>query len=891
MLVGDFEEHPDDPTAGQNHPVLGSTAINPGDWHHAAMTYDGSCWQLYLDGYPETDGTNCPLEPPNHDSECGFAIGAAQTDDGWIDGHFSGLLDEVRLWNRALSHNEILANMHLQIEADADLLGRWALNAADGFVTNDSTGNGRHGLVVGADWNDSDLLRLSGQTCLTTGGQTWIRTYGGNGDELAQASASSPDLGHIIAGSAADRSDSLLLSLDDAGAVRWQTTIGGPGQDEIRDIRITSDGEIVAAGSTAAPGNGDMNLWVIKLNGSGDIVMQKEYGGDGEDEARGLLEAPDGALIVAGSTTSFGAGDQDVWILKLSSSGVIEWQQAYGESANEAAHAIVAAGDGGFAVAGWTDASGSRDVWMLRLDDQGAIIWQKRYGGAMADEARDLLHTSDGGFLIASESASFGTDSNPDVWLLKLDAGGVIEWQRSIEAGGATVLNALHATSDGGIIAGGKVQSNPADAEDLWLMKLDLLGQVQWQRAYGGDLHESAAAILETFDGGYLAAGTTESYGVRQKDVWILKLDDSGEVDEQCALGEEPAVILAYPPATGIESAAAISVSTAASGDTGVTVRAGTAVSSEQCRGLDSDNDGIRDGVDNCCRIPNSVQQDDDTDGTGNLCDNCPSVFNPAQLETDLDGWGDSCDNCALVSNPDQSDADSDDAGDACDNCLDTPNPEQADPDGDGLGDACDNCPAVANVLQTDSDRDGVGNSCDICPAHFDPSQDDPDVDGFGTPCDNCPYDYNAEQSDQDGDGSGDACDNCVRLVNTSQSDSDSDSQGDVCDLNDGLIYVSCIDVETVAWQDEAGHDTWNIYRGDLDRLQSAGIYTQLPGSTPGADQECGLVQSVLTDILIPGPGQTWFYLVTGTASGDEGDLGLDSQGDIRTNTQPCIPD
>jgi hypothetical protein len=891
MLVGDFEEHPDDYTPGQNHPVLGSTAISPGNWHHAAMTYDGSCWQLYLDGYPETDGTNCPHEPPNYESGCGFAIGTAQTHHGWIDGHFSGLLDEVRLWNRALSHHEILANMHMQIEADADLLGRWALNTADGFLTHDSTGNERHGVVVGATWNDSDILRLRGQTCLTAGGQTWIRTYGGNADELALASASSPDLGHIIAGSITDKSDSLLLSLDEAGAVRWQTSIGGPGRDEISDIRITSDGEIVGVGSTAAPGNGNRNLWVIKLNGSGDIVMQKEYGGDGEDEASGLLEAADGGFVVAGSTTSFGFGAQDVWILKLSSSGIVEWQQAYGDSANEAAHAIAAAGDGGFVVAGWTDAPGSRDVWVLRLDDQGAIIWQKRYGGAMADEARALVRTSDGGFVIAAESASFGTDSNPDVWLMKLDADGVIEWQRSIEAGGAAVLNALHATSDGGIIAGGGVQPNPLDAEDLWVMKLDLLGQVQWQRAFGGDLYDSAAAILETFDGGYLVTGTTESYGVRQRDMWALRLDDAGEVDEQCALGEQPPAVLASPPVTGIETAATVSASTAAYGDTGATARAGGVVPSEQCRGLDSDNDGIRDGVDNCCGIPNRVQQDDDTDGAGNICDNCPSVFNPAQLETDLDGVGDSCDNCALVFNPDQGDADSDDTGDACDNCIDIPNPEQTDPDSDGLGDACDNCPAVANAQQTDSDNDGVGNSCDNCLAHPNAGQEDPDEDGFGTACDNCPYDYNAAQDNQDGDGSGDACDNCVRLGNTSQSDLDSDSQGDACDLNDGLIYILCNDVETVAWQNEAGHDMWNIYRGDLDRLQSTGIYTQLPGSIPGADQECGLVQSYLMDAISPESGIVWFYLVTGTASGDEGDLGLDSQGDLRANTQPCVPD
>jgi hypothetical protein len=281
----------------------------------------------------------------------------------------------------------------------------------------------------------------------------------------------------------------------------------------------------------------------------------------------------------------------------------------------------------------------------------------------------------------------------------------------------------------------------------------------------------------------------------------------------------------------------------------------------------------VCDGLRNDCNAAGwpalgGLERDDDGDGyaeCGGDCADADASRNPGALET-----------CNAKD-------------DDCDGRIDEDNVGE-DSDGDGIHNLCDNCSLIANGNQSDSDRDGVGDACDGCPTMSDRLQADSDHDGVGDACDNCRTMNNPYQDDNDHDLVGDACDNCGGLANTSQGDLDRDGVGDACDAADGLIYLmpSSAGPNYVEWQQEAGYQGWNVYRGSLLVLRTGGGYTQAIGSNPLAGRFCHLSTPYVLDLTVPQPGKAAFYLVSGVASGVEGSLGTDSSGAARPNTNPC---
>ncbi|MDI6755314.1 MAG: hypothetical protein QME78_13085 [Thermodesulfobacteriota bacterium] len=323
----------------------------------------------------------------------------------------------------------------------------------------------------------------------------------------------------------------------------WAKTFGGVNEDVAHSVQQTTDGGYIVAGGTSSSGAGFADFWIIKLNPNGEIDWQKTFYESNDDVAKSIQQTSDGGYIVAGQSSSLGNPLGDIWILKLNSNGDIDWQYFFGESGSSIANDICEIQGGGFIVAGNTNrlglGAGRADVWILKLDASGNPLpwWPKMYGGTNDDTAYSIQQTSDGGFIVAGETYSYG-DGYADVWILKLDVNGTVLWQNTFGGTNYDRAYSIEQTTDGYIVAG-ETSSSGAGSADVWVLKLDVNGapQTGWPKTYGGVYRDAAYSIRQTSDGGFIIAGETSSSGAGNADFWILKLNASGDIVWQKTYG------------------------------------------------------------------------------------------------------------------------------------------------------------------------------------------------------------------------------------------------------------------------------------------------------------------------------------------------------------------
>ena len=355
-------------------------------------------------------------------------------------------------------------------------------------------------------------------------------------------------------------------------SVQWQKTFGGSGNDYTTSMKQTSDGGYIVAGYTNST-NGDVtgnhggyDYWVIKLNSTGSLEWQKTYGGSGDDYAYSIQQTSDGGYIVAGYTksndgdvTNFHGGDGDFWVLKLLSDGTIQWQKTYGGTREDNAYSIQQTNDGGYIVAGhsWSNDgdvlvnNGLADCWILKLDNSGGIQWQKSIGGTIYETIYSIKQTSDGGFIIGGvidTNPGSSSYSGHNGLIIKIDVLGNVMWQKSIGGTNTDDICSAQETSDGGYIIASYSSSTDGDVTgnhggyDYWIIKTDSSGNIIWQKTYGGTSTDVAFEI-KPITGGYIILGFTESnngdvtVNNGNRDCWIIKIDEIGNLIWQKTLG------------------------------------------------------------------------------------------------------------------------------------------------------------------------------------------------------------------------------------------------------------------------------------------------------------------------------------------------------------------
>jgi hypothetical protein len=413
----------------------------------------------------------------------------------------------------------------------------------------------------------------------------WDKTFGGNNDDELFSLQQTSDGGYILGGwsisdSSGDKTensrgnyDYWIVKVDADGTKQWDKTFGGNSDDELYSLQQTTDGGYILGGYSFSDSSGDKtensrgvyDYWIVKVGASGTKQWDKTIGGGDFDFFTSLQQTSDGGYILGGYSKSDSSGDKaehsrggyDYWIVKMDASGTKQWDKTFGGNDDDELWSLQQTSDGGYILGGWSfsDSSGDKtehsrgsyDYWIVKVDASGTKQWDKTFGGNDDDELYSLQQTSDKGYILGGWSSSDisgdKTENNRgvyDYWIIKVDASGTKQWDKTFGGSDGDFLFSLRQTSDGGYILGGhsvsdisgdKTENSKGDY-DYWIVKVDASGTKQWDKTYGGSGSEFLFSLRQTSDGGYILGGLSSSDSGGDKtensrgssDYWIIKL-------------------------------------------------------------------------------------------------------------------------------------------------------------------------------------------------------------------------------------------------------------------------------------------------------------------------------------------------------------------------------
>ena len=397
----------------------------------------------------------------------------------------------------------------------------------------------------------------------------WEKSYGGKYAEYLMDAQPTADYGFILVGSSLSVKsgnktqgnngdlDYWVWKMDENGDLDWQKNMGGNGSDFLQSIDLTSDGGFILGGASSSGKSfdkleeniGQDDFWIVKLNAKGGEEWQKTIGGSGQEKLHSVKQTKDGGYILGGTSSSDISGNKtqnsfgglDCWVVKLDKEGKIEWQKTIGGDYVDELRCIEPTFDGGFIVGAYSnspqsglktnDNKGIGDYWIIKLDIKGEIEWQKTIGGDKDDHLYTIQQVYDGNYIVGGNSnsaASFDKSRNcnngTDFWVLKLDVEGEIIWQKNYDFGKIDVLTSLVENDDHSFLIGGYVKGNGAEqrngklkkiqsgVDDYIALKIDENGEELWDRVVGSNGDDVLKKVIETRDGGYVMAGTSNPY-------------------------------------------------------------------------------------------------------------------------------------------------------------------------------------------------------------------------------------------------------------------------------------------------------------------------------------------------------------------------------------------
>lgn len=358
-------------------------------------------------------------------------------------------------------------------------------------------------------------------------------------------------------------------------------TLGGNNIDDAVSVVEASNGSYMILATTESTSGDvtgktttDKDLWLVNVSKEGTIISDRTYGGSKDDIAKSMRKTLDGGYIISAQSrsddgdVSNNEGFFDFWIVKINSSGTIQWETSFGFLGSDQAFDVIPTQDGGYFATGVLDVSASNgqgnagkatnhsggDYWGIKMDAAGALQWSRFYGGSFTDTAHRTIETSKGDFIIIgfSDSTDFDISNNKgayDFWVIKVSASGDLIWEKNFGGSEIDIAYGITETNDNGYLIVGDTRSSDQDVSggngnaDTWVAKISAEGLLIWQKSIGGSEFDSARSIYAMADGNFAIGGNTRSAdgdveaNKGQNDAWVIIIDENGALQQQFTFG------------------------------------------------------------------------------------------------------------------------------------------------------------------------------------------------------------------------------------------------------------------------------------------------------------------------------------------------------------------
>jgi hypothetical protein len=379
--------------------------------------------------------------------------------------------------------------------------------------------------------NDANNFALAAPDSVNflTADVLWEKTYGGTGDDRAFYAITAEN-GYVVVGSSTsleqDKTEAWVIRLDDNGTALWNQTYPEGAGSEFRCVLGLTDG-FLFVGNTYSPSR-DWDGYTVRTNSDGKLLWNFTLGGEKVDRFFSASKISDGFMLV-GLTASFGDGNSDVWVVKINEEGSIVWNKTYGWSMDDAGRSITAAENNCLMVAGYTNSTGygDYDFLVLQIDAAGNMLWNRTYGGTQSEKAYAIAPAQEG-YVVVGDTRSKG-EGDSDAWVIKVDLNGNLLWDKAVGGEDFDQPTCVKASAHGGFLVGGFTFSFGNGERDFWLFKVDGSGNILWSTTVGRNGFEEAYAVLETAENEFVMVGWTNSIGAGYYDYYIVKISVENE--------------------------------------------------------------------------------------------------------------------------------------------------------------------------------------------------------------------------------------------------------------------------------------------------------------------------------------------------------------------------